>query len=164
MGMISCFLKIESSRSASNYQVHEGKKTHSRRWCDVLHIENKIGADGIGEITRIADPSCYVGFFFTNTKRCFVLRCCAYIIADFTHPVAPQQRQDISTIRGLAIKVCPTRVNLLHSSKYDLIRVLTIWDRGFLNIAAYEIVIDFFTRCCRNSGIEEVEVHVSKGN
>ena len=46
--------------------------------------------DGIGEITRIADPGGHFGFSLANTKWCFVFRCFAYIFADFIHPITPQ--------------------------------------------------------------------------
>jgi len=62
------FIFIELFRSASDDQIDQEKKTHSGHWCNVLHIENKIGADGIGEITRIADPGGHFGFFLANTK------------------------------------------------------------------------------------------------
>jgi len=57
-----------------------------------------------------------------------------------------------------------TRIDLLHCGEYDLIRVLTVWHGFFLDIATYQMVVDLFTRCYRNRGIEEVETHFSKRN
>ena len=58
--------RVELFHSASDDDIYQGKKKHPGRRCDVLHIENQIGADGIGEITRIAYPGRYLGFLLAH--------------------------------------------------------------------------------------------------